>query len=378
METQFRTPVGEIDELDGNTSDRKLKHLQICLEHDVQARKVSTGLEDVSFVHRATTNLSLQDIDISTEVFGKKLEIPLIISGMTGGHDFSYKLNHLLSDAVSRTKIGMGVGSQRAALENQELRESFSIVRSNAPDSLIISNIGAAQVALGLTKDQLNDIINMINANALAIHFNPLQEAIQPEGDTNLRLLHERIMKLSEEVKIPLIAKEVGSGFSSDDVDVIKEMNFKAIDIQGVGGTSWAGVESIRADNNIFKRTGEIFWDWGIPTVISTILTRNKFKGMIIGSGGVRNGLDIAKLIALGADVGGMAIPFLFVTQNHSTDVIVEFIEEIAYQIRLTCFLTGASNLEELRKVPILIIGKTAEILRNYGLDPSIYLKRHK
>ncbi|MHA1214037.1 MAG: type 2 isopentenyl-diphosphate Delta-isomerase [Candidatus Hodarchaeales archaeon] len=376
MDTQYRTPIGDIEELDGITSDRKLKHLQICLEHDVQARKVSTGLDDISFIHRATTDLNLRDIDISTEIFGKKLEIPLIVSGMTGGHDFSYKLNHLLSDAVSRTKIGMGVGSQRAALENQELKESFTIVRSNAPKSLIIGNIGAAQVALGLSKEQIHEIIDMIDATALAIHFNPLQEAIQPEGDTNLNSLHEKIRELSKDVDIPLIAKEVGSGFSIDDVHLIKELGLNAIDIQGVGGTSWAGVESIRAVNNILKKTGEIFWDWGIPTAVSTILARNNFDGVIIGSGGVRNGLDIAKLIALGADAGGMAIPFLFITQNHSTDLIVEFIEEIAYQIRLTCFLTGASNLKELQKVPILITGKTAEILRNYGLDPSIYLKR--
>ncbi|MFX0124942.1 MAG: type 2 isopentenyl-diphosphate Delta-isomerase [Candidatus Hodarchaeota archaeon] len=376
METEFRLPIEKYDEKGNVTSDRKLAHLQICLEHDVQARNATTGLEDISFVHRATTNLNLEDIDISVEIFSKRLNFPLIISGMTGGHTFAHKLNHFLSEAVQLTKIGMGVGSQRAALEKDDVRESFDVVRKNAPDSLIIGNIGAGQIAQGLSVDQFQKIIEMIEADAVAMHFNPLQEAIQPEGDTKLTNLYNKATSLIKEVSIPVIAKEVGSGFSPEDMALLNEIGFKAIDIQGVGGTSWAGVESIRTLSSKHKKAGEVFWDWGVPTALSTVLAVRNFKGVIIGSGGVRNGLEIAKLIALGADVAGMAIPFLFATQEHSSEAVVRFIREIEYQIRLACFLTSSRNLKELKKAPLIITGKTAETMKIFGIDPQEYYLR--
>ncbi len=376
METEYNVQMDDHDEKGVITSDRKLAHLQICLEHDVQARNATTGFEDISFVHRATTDLNFNEIDLSTEIFGKKLNLPLIISGMTGGHAFAQKLNHFLSLAANQAKIGMGVGSQRAALEKDDVRESFEIVRENAPDSLIIGNIGAGQIALGLTSTQFQEIIDMIKATAIAIHFNPLQESIQPEGDNQLKYLHEKITRLISSSEVPVIAKEVGSGFSSIDIDKITKMGFHAIDIQGLGGTSWAGVESIRATSPILKKTGEIFWDWGISTVLSTIIATNKFKGVVIGSGGVRNGLDVAKLIALGADAAGMAIPFLFATQRHSLEGVMNFIQEIEYQLRLACFLTGSQNLSELRRVPLVIKGKTAEMMKINNLDPLSYFSR--
>ncbi|MFX0050186.1 MAG: type 2 isopentenyl-diphosphate Delta-isomerase [Candidatus Hermodarchaeota archaeon] len=376
METEFRLPIEKYEKNGDVTSDRKLAHLQICLEHDVQARNITTGLEDISFVHRATTSLNLEDIDISVEIFKKKLNIPLIISGMTGGHTFAHKLNHFLSEAAQLTKIGMGVGSQRAALEKDDVRESFNVVRKNAPDSLIIGNIGAGQIAQGLSYDQFQKIIDMIEADAIAMHFNPLQEAIQPEGDTKLTNLHENATSLISKVQLPVIAKEVGSGFSPKDMVMLNKIGFKAIDIQGVGGTSWAGVESLRTLSSKHKKAGEVFWDWGIPTAISTALAVHNFKGVIIGSGGVRTGLEIAKLIALGADAGGMAIPFLFVTQEHSSEAVVRFIREIEYQIRLACFLTSSRNLNELKKAPLIITGKTAEIMKTFGIDPNKYYLR--
>ncbi|MFX0151147.1 MAG: type 2 isopentenyl-diphosphate Delta-isomerase [Candidatus Hodarchaeota archaeon] len=376
METEFGLPIEKYEKNGDVTSDRKLAHLQICLEHDVQARNITTGLEDISFVHRATTSLNLEDIDISVEIFKKKLNIPLIISGMTGGHTFAHKLNHFLSEAAQLTKIGMGVGSQRAALEKDDVRESFNVVRKNAPDSLIIGNIGAGQIAQGLSYDQFQKIIDMIEADAIAMHFNPLQEAIQPEGDTKLTNLHENATSLISKVQLPVIAKEVGSGFSPKDMVMLNKIGFKAIDIQGVGGTSWAGVESLRTLSSKHKKAGEVFWDWGIPTAISTALAVHNFKGVIIGSGGVRTGLEIAKLIALGADAGGMAIPFLFVTQEHSSEAVVRFIREIEYQIRLACFLTSSRNLNELKKAPLIITGKTAEIMKTFGIDPNEYYLR--
>ncbi|WP_455464643.1 type 2 isopentenyl-diphosphate Delta-isomerase [Candidatus Hodarchaeum mangrovi] len=376
MEVPYKTSIQEQEEKDLVTSNRKLAHLQICLENDVQARSVKTGLNDISFVHKAITDLNLTDIDLSVEIFKKKLDIPLIISGMTGGHNFASKLNYYLSEAVDETKIGMGVGSQRAALEDSNLRESFEIVRKNAPRSLIIGNIGSGQIALGLSKEEFEEIIDMIEANAVAIHFNPLQEAIQIEGDTNLSNLHSKISNIIKNTRTPVIPKEVGSGFTLSDINDIQNMKFSGIDIQGVGGTSWAGVESIRANSSILKRTGEVFWDWGIPTALSTVLATRYFKGVIIGSGGVRNGLDVGKLLALGADVAGMAIPFLFATQFNSSEPVVQLVREIEYQLRLCCFLTGSKNLGELKKAPLLITGKTAENLRLYGIDPKEFLNR--
>ncbi|MHA2203131.1 MAG: type 2 isopentenyl-diphosphate Delta-isomerase [Candidatus Hodarchaeales archaeon] len=378
METEYKVSTDRIEEKANLTSDRKLAHIQICLEHDVQGRNITTGLEDISFVHHATTDLNLDEIDLSIEIFNKKLSIPLIISGMTGGHDFAHKLNAFLSQAVEQTNIGLGVGSQRAALEKEEVKESFNIVREKAPNSLIIGNIGAGQIAQGLTNDQFQELIDMIKANAIAVHFNPLQEAIQPEGDTQLQGLHEKIRHLIQAHPVPVIAKEVGAGFSLHDIAQIKKMGFKAIDVQGAGGTSWAGVEAIRTGLPMYKTTGEIYWDWGIPTAFSTILAKQNFDGTIIGSGGVRSGLDVAKLIALGADAAGIAIPFLFAVQKHSTEAVVQKIKEIAYQIRLACFLTGSQNILDLRKAPLVITGKTAELMRIYGVDPKQYFSRDK
>lgn len=378
MEIDSKKLIGDQKQERTVTSDRKLAHLQICLENDVQAKNITTGLEDITLVHRATTDLNFDEIDLSVEIFGKKLDLPFIISGMTGGHAFAHKLNHFLSKAVNDTKIGMGVGSQRAALEDIKVRESFDIVRKNAPNSLIIGNIGAGQIAQGLTSIEFQELVDMIEADAIAIHFNPLQEVIQPEGDIDLKGLHENTHSLIKEFRVPVIAKEVGSGFSLEDIKNIEKIGFKAIDIQGVGGTSWAGVESIRTLSLKHKKTGDIFWDWGLPTTLSTILAVNNFNGSVIGSGGVRTGLDIAKLISLGANAAGMAIPFLFSVQKHSTEEVIERIQEIEYQLRLACFLTGSENISELKRAPIVIEGRTAELMRIYGINPSDYLHRKK
>jgi len=191
------------------TSERKLAHLQICLEQNVQSRVITTGLEDISFIHQATTDLNLEDVDLSTQIFGKKLELPLIISGMTGGHSFSRKLNDYLSQIAEKVKIGIGVGSQRAALEDISAHDSFQIVRKNATNALKIGNIGAGQIVNDLELSDLNEIVKMIDADAIAFHFNPLQESIQPEGDTHLSGLMEKTKYLVQHAPVPIIAKEV-------------------------------------------------------------------------------------------------------------------------------------------------------------------------
>jgi len=203
-----------------------------------------------------------------------------------------------------------------------------------------------------------------------------LQESIQPEGDNHLSGLIEKTKSLIQDSPVPIIAKEVGSGFSIYDIKRIQKLGFSGIDVQGVGGTSWSGVESIRTNQSKYKKAGEIYWDWGVPTAISTILATRNFAGAVIGSGGVRTGLDIAKLIALGANSAGMALPFLFAVKDQFIEKILDFIGEIEYQIRIECFLTGSSNLAELKSAPLLITGKTAETLRIYGINPEIYYSR--
>jgi len=360
------------------TSERKLAHLQICIEQDVQSRIITTGFEDISFIHQATTDLNLEDIDLSTQIFGKKLKLPLIISGMTGGHSFSQKLNEYLSQVAEKVKIGIGVGSQRAALEDDFARDSFEVVKKYATSTLKIGNIGAGQIVNDFTNSDLKKIVEMIDADAIAFHFNPLQESIQPEGDTHLSGLMEKAKSLIQDTAVPIIAKEVGSGFSLYDINRFQKLGFSGIDVQGVGGTSWSGVESIRTNILKYKKAGEIFWDWGTPTAISTILANRNFDGAVIGSGGVRTGLDVAKLIALGANAAGMALPFLFAVQDQSSEKTLDFINEIEYQLRIACFLTGSNNLSELKSAPLLITGKTAEILRIYGINPEIYYSRAK
>ncbi len=358
------------------TSERKLAHLQICLEQDVQSRVATTGLEDINFIHQATTDLNLEDIDLSTKILGKELRLPLIISGMTGGHSFSTKLNDYLSQVAEKVKIGIGVGSQRAALEDISARDSFEVVKRNAASTLKIGNIGAGQIVNDLSNSDLKEIAKMIDADAIAFHFNPLQESIQPEGDNHLSGLIEKTKSLIQDSPVPIIAKEVGSGFSIYDIKRIQKLGFSGIDVQGVGGTSWSGVESIRTNLSKYKKAGEIYWDWGVPTAISTILATRNFDGAVIGSGGVRTGLDIAKLIALGANSAGMALPFLFAVKDQSIEKILDFIGEIEYQLRIACFLTGSKNLAELKSAPLLITGKTAETLRIYGINPEIYYSR--
>jgi len=360
------------------TSERKLAHLQICIEQDVQSRIITTGFEDISFIHQATTDLNLEDIDLSTQIFGKKLKLPLIISGMTGGHSFSQKLNEYLSQVAEKVKIGIGVGSQRAALEDDSARDSFEVVKKYATSTLKIGNIGAGQIVNDFTNSDLKKVVEMIDADAIAFHFNPLQESIQPEGDTHLSGLMKKAKSLIQDTAVPIIAKEVGSGFSLYDINRFQKLGFGGIDVQGVGGTSWSGVESIRTNILKYKRAGEIFWDWGTPTAISTILANRNFDGAVIGSGGVRTGLDVAKLIALGANAAGMALPFLFAVQDQSSEKTLDFINEIEYQLRIACFLTGSNNLSELKSAPLLITGKTAEILRIYGINPEIYYSRAK
>ena len=236
-------------------SDRKLEHLLICKYYDVEFKNKTTGFEDIELIHQALPEINKNDIDLSTSVFGKKMESPLFITAITGGHPVAKDINKNLAIAAEEMNIALGVGSQRAAIEHPELADTYTVVRENAPDCLLVGNIGAPQLNLA------DKAVEILDADILAIHLNPLQESIQPEGDLDARGFLDSISKICDTVDIPVMAKETGCGISSETAKDLVNAGIDYIDIEGAGGTSWAAVETYRADD---RYLGETFWDWGI------------------------------------------------------------------------------------------------------------------
>jgi isopentenyl-diphosphate delta-isomerase len=282
-------------------SDRKIEHLLLCKNCEVEYRK-KTGFEEIELVHKALPEVNKEEIDISIDFLGKKLDSPFMISAITGGHPAALSINRELAKAANTLNIGMGVGSQRAGLENPELTTTYTVVREEAPNAFLVGNIGCQQLELAQRS------VEMIDADALAVHLNPLQEAIQPEGDVDASGHIDAISELSKSLKIPIIAKETGAGIKAEDALSLENAGVGAIDIAGAGGTSWAAVETYRAQD---RTMGDLYWDWGIPTAASTVEVCQSVEIPVISSGGIRSGLDAAKAIALGADAVGIALPLL-------------------------------------------------------------------
>lgn len=346
-------------------SDRKLEHLLICENYDVEFKNKTTGFEDVELIHNVLPEIDKNEIDLSTSVFGKKLDSPLFITAITGGHPAAKSINKQLAVAAENNNIGLGVGSQRAACEHPELEDTYAVVRENAPDCLLVGNIGAPQLNLA------EKAVEILDADILAIHLNPLQESIQPEGDLDARGYIDLINQITQTVDIPVLAKETGCGISAESAKKLVDAGVNYIDIEGAGGTSWAAVETYRSDD---KYLGEIFWDWGIPTAISTVEVTNAVNVPVISSGGIRTGLEAAKAIALGADAVGMALPFL--KNSASQEQLNKFITRFNDSLRIAMFLVGASNIEELKQSPLVIRGKTREWLNERGINTKIYSRR--
>ena len=346
-------------------SDRKLEHLLICENYDVEFKDKTTGFEDIELIHNVLPEIDKNEIDLSTSVFGKKLDSPLFITAITGGHPAAKEVNRQLAIAAENNGIALGVGSQRAACEHPELADTYSVVRENAPDCLLVGNIGAPQLNLA------QKAVEILDADILAIHLNPLQESIQPEGDLDARGYTDLIEKITDTVDIPVLAKETGCGISAESAKTLVEAGVDFIDIEGAGGTSWAAVETYRADD---RYLGEIFWDWGIPTAISTVEVTNAVDVPVISSGGIRTGLEAAKAIALGADAVGMALPFL--KNSASQEALNTFINRFNDSLRIAMFLVGANNIEELKQSNLVIRGKTREWLNERGINTKIYSRR--
>jgi isopentenyl-diphosphate delta-isomerase len=322
--------------------DRKSDHIRINLEENVRSG-LTTGLEHYRFIHQALPELNLSDIDMTQTLFGRQVKAPILISSMTGGTEAARKINRVLAEATHITGVAMGVGSQRVALEHPEAVESFQ-VRKFAPNSLLFANLGAVQLNHGYGIDECQRAVDMIEADALILHLNALQEAVQPEGDTLFAGLLRKIEMVCKRLPIPVIAKEVGWGFSAETASMLASVGVKAIDIAGAGGTSWSQVEMHRASNESQARLAAAFLDWGIPTAESILQVHRAAPELVIfASGGLRSGVDIAKCIALGACLGGMASPFLRAAVE-SLEATTLAIDELSREIRICMFATGQTT----------------------------------
>jgi isopentenyl-diphosphate delta-isomerase len=333
---------------------RKSDHIRINLEEDVNFRQLTTGLENYHFLHQMLPEVDLVKVDTSVSFLGKKLRAPLLISSMTGGTDQARQINQTLAQAAEMNGIAMGLGSQRAAIENPALASTFR-VRAAAPTTVLLANLGAVQLNYGYNVDHCRRAVEMIEADALILHFNALQEAVQPEGDTNFSGLLAKVEAVCRTLPVPVIAKEVGWGFSEDSVRRLVEAGVAAIDVAGSGGTSWTQVEMYRANSEIRRRVAATFVDWGIPTS-EAILAAKRAGGSlpIIASGGLRNGLDMAKCIALGATLAGMAGPFLKAAV-HSLQAVLDEIEIATTELRVAMFGIGVDSIGGLQQTDRLI-----------------------
>ena len=325
---------------------RKADHIKINLEKDVRSA-LTSGLENYRFIHEAMPELDLNRIDTTLSLFGKKLNSPILVSSMTGGTDEAETINLRLAEAAQECGIVMGVGSQRTAIEHIEQAKTFQ-VRRVAPDILLFANLGAVQLNYGYGIDQCRQAVEMIGADALILHFNSLQEAVQDAGDTNFAGLAKKIEEVCKKIAVPVIAKEVGWGISERTARLLANCGVQAIDVAGAGGTSWSQVEMHRAPDEFTRQLAATFVGWGIPTVESILNVKSATPGMtIFASGGIKDGLDIAKCIALGATLGGMAGQFLRAAAI-SAEKVVEIMKLTQKQIEVTMFAAGVENLKDL------------------------------
>jgi len=334
------------------TQNRKADHLRICLDNDIEFHKNTTGLEKYHFQHCCLPELALSEIDLSTSFLGKTLGAPLLVSSMTGGTELAKVVNWRLAEVAEAYQLAMGVGSGRVILENPAVIPTFA-VRSIAPTIPLFANLGAVQLNYGYGVDQCRKLVDILEADALILHINPLQECIQPRGDTNFSGLLEKITQLANKLPVPIIAKEVGNGISGSMAAKLIAAGVSALDVAGAGGTSWAKVEGERAENPLQARLGETFRDWGIPTADCVVQVRAIAPHIpLIASGGLRNGLEVGKAIALGADLAGLALPFLKAA-TESTQAIQDLVEVLMAELRTTLFCTGNVNLAQLKQTTI-------------------------
>ena len=337
------------------TNQRKTSHVQIALR-DAQIDRKKNYFDRIHLSHRALPEQRLEEVDTSIEFMGKRLSFPLIISSMTGGADEELaRINQNLAAAAEAEGVALALGSQRVMLENHAAKESFSL-RRFAPSTLLLANLGAVQLNAGVGLEACRSLVEGIGADGLCLHLNPLQEAIQPEGDTDFSGLAEKIGTIVRGLGRPVLVKEVGAGLSPEDVQRLLAVGVKYIDVAGSGGTSWSRIESCRSDE---PEWGELFSDWGIPTPLALRMIRPWMDELeVVASGGIRNGIDLVKGIVLGASLGGMALPLLRPAQE-SVEAVRKEIRQIRRTFATAMFLLGARRVEDIKNNERLLLNES-------------------
>ncbi len=334
------------------TQKRKAQHLEICLDTQAVTGPMGTGLDRYRFIHNALPEIDLDEIDLGVTFLGRRLAAPILISSMTGGFDRARKINRNLAAAAQKLGLAMGVGSQRVALEEPVAADSFR-VRDVAPDILLFGNLGAVQLNYGYTVEHCRRAVEMIGADGLILHLNALQEAAQPEGNRNFKGLTAKIAEVCRQAEFPVVVKEIGSGISADVAIRLREAGVRAIDVAGRGGTSWYTVEARRAVG-VKEEPKATFSAWGIPTEEALVQVRQAVPDIpLVASGGIRTGLDMAKCLALGADLAALGQPLL-ASALESPDKVVQFLRGIIHEIKVAMLCAGAVNIPALKKTPLL------------------------
>ena len=337
---------------DGVTEVRKREHIETILKSDVVAKGVTTGFEQFTFEHCGMPELDLDRVDLSIPLFGKTLQAPILISSMTGGVSQGGIINRRLAECAQALGLAMGLGSQRAGIEQCSLAKTYK-VRDVAPDILLFANLGAVQLNYGYGIDEARRAVDMIEANALFIHLNPLQEAVQPEGDRNWSGILKKLENLISQIDVPVVVKEIGGGLSADLVRNLLAIGVSAVDVAGAGGTSWSEVEAERQTDNLIKKVAHSFAGWGIPTAYSLIEARREAGNIpVFASGGLRTGIDIAKAIRLGASLCGVAAPALGPADD-KTETAMNHLKSLIEELRIAAFCTGSGSIKALSKAPM-------------------------
>ncbi len=360
-------------------NQRKIEHVAASLGHDVSAPQTASWA-DVRLVHQALPEVDLDRIDLSVDFLGKRLRHPIVISSLTGGHPDLATINSRLAAVAQDYGLAMGVGSQRAAISDPGVAGTYRVVRETAPEAFLIANLGVPQLIAQLkrpafTLDQVETAIQMIRADALALHMNFLQEAAQPEGDRRAYGCLAAVSKVCASVGVPLIAKETGAGVSYEQGRALRAAGVSAIDVGGAGGSSMAAMESVRAESRgdtLTARIGQLFRDWGIPTPISVVEAREGAPGLpIIATGGVRSGLDAARALSLGATLVGMGFPFLKAA-TEGEGALREFLDQFLVELKVAMQLCGATALDQLPARPVVVTGATREWLEQRGFGEEL------
>jgi isopentenyl-diphosphate delta-isomerase len=334
-------------------ASRKADHLRICLEESVRPRNPTNGLERYRFVHQALPDVNLDEIDLSTEFWGRQLRAPILVASMTGGTTSAGAINRRRAEAAERVGVALGIGSQRTALEEPQWADTYR-VRDVAPNILLLANLGAVQLNRSYTVEHCQRAVDMIQADGLILHLNPVQEALQPGGDTCFRDLLGKIHDVCRTLTVPVIVKEVGYGLSAEVARQLVAAGVSALDVAGAGGTSWSEVERYRAPDARHDQVAAQFADWGIPTATSLRVVREAVPGVpLIASGGIETGIDVAKCVALGADLAAIAWPLLRPALL-STEAAIEVLEVIVRTCQVAMFCIGAPDVSSLKDTPHL------------------------